>query len=973
MEEQLTLLSEQLSGELFWDEKMRLLYSTDASAYREMPLAVAYPKDKQDLLLLIKFAKENKTSLIPRTAGTSLAGQVVGKGIVVDVSKYFTEILEVNESESWVRVQPGVIRDELNMFLKPYQLYFGPETSTANRAMIGGMVGNNSCGSNSLIYGSAREHTLEVQALLSDGSEVVFKALSFDEFDSKCRQQDLEGKIYQQIRSILSNFQNQVEIRENFPKPSIHRRNTGYAVDMLLETDPFTAGTEPFNFCKLICGSEGTLAFITEIKLHVNPLPINPSGLLCVHFHSLEDALKGNLIILKDRPLVSELMDHYILECTKNNLEQSKNRFFVDGEPAAILIAEYDGKDQEEILARVKLVEEDLLAHGLGYHFPLVLGEDKKKVWNLRKAGLGLLSNVPGDDKPVAVIEDTAVDVEDLPSYINDFNQILNKYNLYAVHYAHAATGELHLRPIINLKTEEGNKLFREIATEIAHLVKKYRGSLSGEHGDGRLRGEFIPLMIGDHNYKLLKDIKNTWDPEGIFNPGKIVDTPGMNTFLRYEPGQKERQIKTVFRYPNQTVLQHAEQCNGSGDCRKTHLSGGTMCPSYMATKNEKDTTRARANILREMLTHSDKANPFDHEEIKEVMDLCLSCKACKSECPSSVDMAKLKAEFLQGYYDSHGVPFRSRMIGHVDSMTEMMQPIAGLYNLVVGNKFTGDIVKNILGFAPNRNIPKIASTTLRKWFQQKDKPFSGNKTAVKSVYFFCDEFTNFNDVEIGKKAILLLEKLGYEVLMVPHAFSGRALLSKGLLRDAKKLANKNVEIFKNRLNADTKLVSVEPSTILTFRDEYVDLVDEHLITDAERIAPLALTIEEYIWEEYLSGNISSTQFVNQEEQILLHGHCQQKAWGLMPIVSKVLEIPANYKVKNIPSGCCGMAGSFGYEKEHYDISMKIGELVLFPTVREKSDSTLVAAPGASCRHQIMDGTGVASKHPVEILYKALK
>lgn len=973
MEEQLTLLSEQLSGELFWDEKMRLLYSTDASAYREMPLAVAYPKDKQDLLLLIKFAKENKTSLIPRTAGTSLAGQVVGKGIVVDVSKYFTEILEVNESESWVRVQPGVIRDELNMYLKPYQLYFGPETSTANRAMIGGMVGNNSCGSNSLIYGSAREHTLEVQALLSDGSEVVFKALSFDEFDSKCRQQDLEGKIYQQIRSILSNFQNQVEIRENFPKPSIHRRNTGYAVDMLLETDPFTAGTEPFNFCKLICGSEGTLAFITEIKLHVNPLPINPSGLLCVHFHSLEDALKGNLIILKHRPLVSELMDHYILECTKNNLEQSKNRFFVDGEPAAMLIAEYDGKDQEEILARVKLVEEDLLAHGLGYHFPLVLGEDKKKVWNLRKAGLGLLSNVPGDDKPVAVIEDTAVDVEDLPSYINDFDQILKKYNLYAVHYAHAATGELHLRPIINLKTEEGNKLFREIATEIAHLVKKYRGSLSGEHGDGRLRGEFIPLMIGDHNYKLLKDIKNTWDPEGIFNPGKIVDTPGMNTFLRYEPGQKERQIKTVFRYPNQTVLQHAEQCNGSGDCRKTHLSGGTMCPSYMATKNEKDTTRARANILREMLTHSDKANPFDHVEIKEVMDLCLSCKACKSECPSSVDMAKLKAEFLQGYYDSHGVPFRSRMIGHVDSMTELMQPIAGLYNLVVGNKFTGDIVKNILGFAPNRHIPKIESTTLRKWFQQKDKPFSGNKTAVKSVYFFCDEFTNFNDVEIGKKAILSLEKLGYEVLMVPHAFSGRALLSKGLLRDAKKLANKNVEIFKNRLNADTKLVSVEPSTILTFRDEYVDLVDEHLITDAERIAPLALTIEEYIWEEYLSGNISSTQFVNQEEQILLHGHCQQKAWGLMPIVSKVLEIPANYKVKNIPSGCCGMAGSFGYEKEHYDISMKIGELVLFPTVREKSDSTLVAAPGASCRHQIMDGTGVASKHPVEILYKALK
>ena len=742
---------------------------------------------------------------------------------------------------------------------------------------------------------------------------------------------------------------------------------------MLLETDPFTSGREPFNFCKLICGSEGTLAFITEIKLHVNPLPVNPSGLLCVHFHSLEDALKGNLIILKHNPLVSELMDHYILECTKNNLEQSKNRFFVDGEPEAILIAEYDGADQEEILARIKAVEEDLLANGLGYHFPVVLGEDKKKVWNLRKAGLGLLSNVPGDDKPVAVIEDTAVDVEDLPNYIRDFNDILEKYHLYAVHYAHAATGELHLRPIINLKTEEGNKLFREIATEIAHLVKRYKGSLSGEHGDGRLRGEFIPLMIGEHNYQLLKDIKKTWDPDGIFNPGKIVDTPEMNSSLRYEPGQKEKIIKTVFRYSNQTVLQHAEQCNGSGDCRKTHLSGGTMCPSYMATKNEKDTTRARANILREMLTHSEKSNPFDHDEIKEVMDLCLSCKACKSECPSSVDMAKLKAEFLQGYYDSHGVPFRSRMIGNVDSMTQFMQPISVLYNFVVGTKLTSGLVKNILGFAPERNIPKIASTTLRKWFQQKDKPFSGHKKALKSVYFFCDEFTNFNDVEIGKQAIYLLEKLGYEVLMVPHAFSGRALLSKGLLRAAKKLANKNVEVFKGRLNSETKLVSVEPSTILTFRDEYVDLVDDYLIDDAERIAPLALTIEEFIWEEYLAGNVSSTQFESKEESIILHGHCQQKAWGLLPIVSKVLEIPSNYKVKNIPSGCCGMAGSFGYEKEHYELSMQIGELVLFPSVREKAESTIVAAPGASCRHQIMDGTGVSSKHPIEILYKALK
>lgn len=973
MEEALAGLAPQLHGELFWDKQMRLLYATDASAYRELPLAVAYPKDKHDLLLLIQFANDHQTSLIPRTAGTSLAGQVVGAGIVLDVSKYFTEILEVNPGESWVRVQPGVIRDELNMFLKPYLLYFGPETSTANRAMIGGMVGNNSCGSNSLIYGSAREHTMAVKALLSDGTEVEFKALSFDAFSEKCALDTLEGQLYRQIRSLLGNYNNQQEIRQHFPKASIQRRNTGYAIDLLLATDPFTADTEPFNFCKLICGSEGTLAFITEITLHVNPLNSNPTGLLCVHFASLQDALHGNLIALQHHPLVSELMDSYILECTKSNLEQSKNRFFVDGDPAAILIVEYDGVDEAAIAQKVAAVQADMRAAGLGYHFPIVFGSDKKRVWDLRKAGLGLLSNVPGDEKPVAVIEDTAVDVADLPAYIADFNTILEKYKLYAVHYAHAATGELHLRPIINLKTTEGNQLFRDIALEIAHLVKKYQGSLSGEHGDGRLRGEFIPLMIGDHNYQLLKDIKQTWDPKGIFNPGKIVDTPSMNSFLRYEPGQENKAIKTVFRYPNQTYLQHVEQCNGSGDCRKSHLSGGTMCPSYMASKNEKDTTRARANMLREMLTHSDKANPFDQPEVKEILDLCLSCKACKSECPSSVDMAKLKAEFMQGYYDSHGVPLRSRMIGHVDSLTQLMQPIAGFYNVLVRNKLSGGLFKRMLGFAPQRQLPTIAAKTLRQWYKTKDKVYSGGKQPIKSVYFFFDEFTNFNEVELGKQAILFLEKLGYQVLMIPHAFSGRALLSKGLLREARKLANKNVQIFADRLNADCKLVAVEPSTILTFRDEYVDLVDEPYIEAAARIAPHALTIEEFIWAEYQAGNISASQFTTEPKEVLLHGHCQQKAWGLLPQVSQVLAIPSNYTVKNIPSGCCGMAGSFGYEKEHYDLSMQIGELVLFPAVRNKQPDTLLAAPGSSCRHQIQDGTQQTALHPVEILYQALK
>ncbi|MBD0368120.1 MAG: FAD-binding protein, partial [Flavisolibacter sp.] len=719
MNTKLQQLAAELEGELYSDNAMRTLYATDASAYREMPLAVAIPKSVADLKKLIQFAHKEKTSLIPRTAGTSLAGQVVGNGIVVDVSRHFTQILELNKEEGWVRVQPGVIRDELNLFLKPFGLFFGPETSTANRAMIGGMVGNNSCGSNSIVYRSTREHLLEVKALLSDGSEAEFKALNIEEFHQKCEGDSLEANIYKTVRRFLSNYENQVEIRKEFPKKSVERRNTGYAVDLLLETAPFTAGGDDFNFCKLIAGSEGTLAFITEIKLNVVPLPPKEVGLLCVHFNTIDESLRANLIALKYSPSASELIDHYILECTKDNIEQSKNRFFVLGDPGAILVIEFARETREEIVAIAQRVEDEMKAAGLGYHFPLLFGEDTKKIWTLRKAGLGLLGNMPGDEKAVPVIEDTAVDVHDLPEYIREFNEILKKYNLYSVHYAHAGSGELHLRPIINLKTEEGNRLFRAIAEEIASLVKKYQGSLSGEHGDGRLRGEFIKQMVGEKNYQLLREIKKAWDPNNIFNPNKIVDTPPMNTMLRYTQGQKTPPFKTVFRYYNQDVLQHAEQCNGSGDCRKTQLSGGTMCPSYMATRNEKDTTRARANILREFLTHSEKINRFDHKEIHEVMDLCLSCKGCKSECPSNVDMAKLKAEWLQHYYDANGVPFRSRLIANFTASAKLGAIAPGIYNFMMTNPAISKMVKRFSGFAVERSMPTLYKTTLLNWYQK--------------------------------------------------------------------------------------------------------------------------------------------------------------------------------------------------------------------------------------------------------------
>ncbi|RYY24066.1 MAG: FAD-binding oxidoreductase [Chitinophagaceae bacterium] len=970
MHEKLRALARELDGELYDDETMRILYATDASAYREKPLAVAIPKTTGDLKKLIAFATKEKTSIIPRTAGTSLAGQVVGSGIIVDVSKHFTKIIEINTGQNWVRVQPGVIRDELNLYLRPYGLFFGPETSTANRAMIGGMVGNNSCGSNSVVYGSTREHLLSINAILSDGSETVFESIDLDNFHEKCEGNSFESGIYRSIRSLLGNYDNQQEIRKEFPKPSVERRNTGYAVDMLLEMAPFTAGGSPFNFCSLIAGSEGTLAFITEIKLNVVPLPPKETGLLCVHFDTIDESLRANLVAMRYKPSASELIDHYILECTKDNLEQSKNRFFVKGDPGAILVIEFCRSNREEIIAIANQVEQDMRAEGLGYHFPLLFGADTKKIWTLRKAGLGLLSNLPGDEKAVPVIEDTAVDVNDLPAYIRDFNIILKKYDLYSVHYAHAGSGEIHLRPIINLKTEEGNKLFRAIAEEIATLVKKYQGSLSGEHGDGRLRGEFIRQMVGDKNYRLLQEVKKCWDPNGIFNPNKIVDTPPMNTMLRYTPGQQTPPLKTIFRFNNQNILQHAEQCNGSGDCRKTELSGGTMCPSFMATRNEKDTTRARANILREFLTNSTKINRFDHPEIKEVMDLCLSCKGCKSECPSNVDVAKLKAEFQQHYYDANGVPFRSKLIAGYSTSSALGALVPGLYNFAVTNSVIGKMVKKLAGFAPARSMPTLEKSTLRSWYKKHHR--QDIEINDKTVYFFCDEFTNFNDTSIGIKAIQLLEKLGYNVIMPNHIESGRTWLSKGLIRKAKTIAEKNISILAPLVSTDHPLIGVEPSAILTFRDEYMDLADERFLDDARKLKLSSFTIDEFIAMEIDKGNITSAQFTKQSRNVVLHGHCQQKALSGVSSSVKLLSLPENYKVETIPSGCCGMAGSFGYEKEHYDLSMKIGELVLFPTVRKQAEDVIIAAPGTSCRHQVKDGTGRKALHPVEVLYNAI-
>ena len=974
-------LSERLAGDLYWDSTMRKLYATDASAYKEMPLAVAIPKNNDDIKLLIDFAIDQNTSLIPRTAGTSLAGQVVGGGIIVDVSKYFTGILEVNTEEKWVRVQPGVIRDELNMHLKPYGLYFGPETSTANRAMIGGMIGNNSCGSNSVVYGSTREHLLSVDCFLSDGSFTSFTKESPSSFQEKCQGKNVSGEteqaLYQQIWEMLSNPINSDRIDQEFPKKSIERRNTGYAIDLLKESSPFTATATDFNFCKLIAGSEGTLAFITEAKLSLDPLPPKETALLCIHCHSIRESLEANLVALNFSPSACELMDHYILERTKDNRQQRDNRFFINGDPAAILVVELKREEQNVLEKDLQDLQKALGVKNLGYHFSIVTGEDVKKVWTLRKAGLGLLSNIPGDAKPAPVIEDTAVDVNDLPDYIDDFNKILKKHELYCVHYAHAGSGELHLRPILNLKTEEGNRMFKTIANEIAELVKKYKGSLSGEHGDGRLRGEYIPFMIGEANYKLIRDVKNCWDPKHIFNPNKIVDTPPMNTSLRFTPEQKTPEFTSVLDFSNtQGILRAAEQCNGSGDCRKTPLSGGTMCPSFMATRNEKDTTRARANILREVLTHSEKENRFDSEEIKDVLDLCLSCKGCKSECPSNVDMGKLKAEFTHQYYQSNKIPLRTRLISKFATFSKWGSMAPRLHNFAFSNPNISGLIKNFMGIAEERSMPLLANTTLRNWFLKEKAhlhSIAKQGSITKKVYLFCDEFTNYNDVLIGQKSIQLLSRLGYTVEIPNHEESGRTYLSKGMLTKAKKIAETNIGLFKDIISEESPLIGIEPSAILSFRDEYIDLTRGELKSAAKTLAENCLSIEEFIAKEKEAGHIQSEQFTTKKQLVKLHGHCHQKALSSLVPSKQMLSLPKGYKVQLIPSGCCGMAGSFGYEKEHYDLSMKIGEMVLFPTVKMQEENTIIAAPGTSCRHQIKDGTQRIAMHPVEILFDALK
>ncbi|MBR4564222.1 MAG: FAD-binding protein [Paludibacteraceae bacterium] len=955
--------------QLHTDALHRMAYATDASAYREMPLAVAYPKTEDDLRALIDEARRRKTHLIPRAGGTSIAGQVVGSGIVVDVSRYMNRILSIDPERRIARVQPGVVRDELNIALRPYGLFFSPETSTSNRCCIGGMVGNNSCGTHSLVYGSTRHHVVGLRVMLADGTMHEVQCTKDGCTRYEGAGSSLMDAILVQLRGWQQDGRVMRAVREAFPDESIRRRSCGYAIDECL--DVYGEGKD-LNLPALITGSEGTLCFVTEITLSLDVLPPKEQMVVCVHLSGMDDSWRTNLIALGCQPTAVELIDGKIINLARTNIEASKNLFFVDGTPAAVIVAEFRAATRAELDKQAEAFIEAMKQSSIPHTVTTIYGNDVSRVWALRKAGLGVLSAMLGDAKPVGVVEDTAVAPERMEAYMKDFRAMMAELGLDCVYYGHISTGELHLRPVLDLHKEHDRQLFRQVAERTAALVKKHHGCLSGEHGDGRLRGEFIPLMYGKEVYEMMRSLKRTWDPEGLFNMGKIVDTPPMDEYLRF-------QSYTKILNSQLSILNSLEQCNGAGDCRKSAVIGGTMCPAYKATGDELFSTRARANVLREMIANS--PDGIYSEEVKTVLDSCLACKACHSECPSNVDMTRLRSEILQERYSHSRVPFRTWLVAHMADIETLGGLVPGIYNFFAANRWTSSVIKRIVGFAAERHIPTLSRHSMR-WLvndlnrRNTEIPIYRNTDMSKSriVYLFADEFTNRAEAELGLRFAELLTRFGYHVIIPKHVESGRAAISKGCLKQASRYAKRNVELLKDLISADTPLVGIEPSCILSFRDEYPRLVPENLRGDAKRLGKNCLLYDEFLMREVEAGRLPQEAFGELQGELWLHGHCHQKALVGIEKTASLLRLVRGLEVHVIPSGCCGMAGSFGYEAKHYEDSMRVANTTLVPALKKAqaaNPSIYVAAPGTSCRTQIADTTGMHAYHPIEILWMA--
>jgi len=941
------------------DSQTRRLYANDASMYEDLPDGVAFPRNTREIIELVRKANRERFSITPRSAGTSLAGQTTGNGVVMDISRHMTDIIELNPDKQVARVQPGVIRDTLNREAARHGLLFGPDTATTNRCMIGGMIGNNSCGSFSIKYGTTRDHVWEIETVLSDGSTATFKPLNAEELEHKKSLDTLEGHIYRGMIKLIG--ENREQILEAYPHPEIIRRNTGYALDRLCGMQPFNNDGRPFNLAELLCGSEGTLAITTSALLKL--VPADPHCVVVVpHFDSLQSAMEATVKIVDRDPAAVELVDNIILDATKGNLEQRKNRFFLQGEPRCILIVQFDGQSREQLLEKAETVQEILTTNGSCYAAPVIRKPDNiDRVWELRKAGLGLLMGLGSDTRTPTFCEDTAVRVQDLPAYVEDFRALLEKYETDCVFYAHASVGELHLRPVIDLQKPEGLQKMKAMAEEVAELVGTYRGSLSGEHGDGRARSPYIEMVLGTDMMRLLRKVKELWDPNYLLNPGKIVQSNKIDEDLRFSPSYRKASVKTQFNWRKEGGFGNAlELCNGAGVCRKLENSGGTMCPSYMATRNEKDTTRGRANLLRQIFTARQESG-FESTEIKDALDLCISCKGCKSECPANVDMARMKAEFMQGWHDVNGAELGDHFFGKAASFYSKAATFPRLTNWFNQSAVGRELFKQVLNVHPDRTIPTFAKQSFLDWFNNRPR----KNHSDKKVVFFVDIFTNYHDPEIARAATKFLEHMGYEIKVPGWLESGRTQLSRGFVREAKKLVHQTIRRLSGYVIQGYPLVGFEPSGILTLRDEYLDLCDDELYEQATLISENSYQFEEFL-VECMPDDLRKAAPGNGQK-VYVHGHCHAKALTGMSPLMEMLRL-AGYQPVDLETGCCGMAGSFGYEVDHYEISMDIGELVLFPAVRKLDENAIICAPGFSCRHQVRDGTGRKARHPAQLV-----
>ena len=948
-------LQRDIKGEVRFDEISRMLYRTDASIHEIEPVGLVVPRDAEDVVRAVQIAARHGVPILPRGGGTSLAGQSVGQAIHLDLSKYMNRILEVNPEEKWVRVQPGVVLDELNAFLKPHGLIFGPDVATSSRANIGGMIGNNSSGAHSLLYGKTVDHVAELEVVLADGTVTTLGPVDEERFALKAEQQDLEGEIYQTVRRLVD--ENRALIDSRFPR--VMRRVAGYNLD------EFVRDGGSFDLSKLVVGSEGTLCVVLEARIRLVDLPAKKVLVAC-HFDDLIEAMNANLVALETGPSAVELTDRVLLDQTRGSIEHAPTRDFLQGDPKALLFVEYYGTSEDELELKMDLLEDGLRESGLGYAFVRAWDPTaQKNMWELRKAGLGLLMGMKGDAKPTSGLEDTCVPVDKLPEYVDRVRKVMAEEGVEAVFYAHVSVGVLHFRPILNLKEPGGIATLRRLEERVSDLVAEYGGTMSAEHGDGLARSEWISKMFGEEIARLFEQVKDSFDPGNIMNPGKIVRPGRMDQDLRFGPHYQTPKVETFFNFNEEGGFQRAvEMCSGVGQCRKQQV--GTMCPSYMATLEEEHSTRGRANALRAALSGNLDEKGLTSEKLFEVMDLCLECKACKGECPSNVDMAKLKYEFLAHYYEEHGYPLRSYMFGRIDLLSRLGAACAPFSNWIAGSGLTRWLLDRFIGIDRRRQLPRFTRHRFSKWFKKRGYSRKGTRGPV---VLFHDTYAEYSDPQIGMAATIILENAGFEVILAEDKVCcGRPLISKGFLRQARKNARHNVEVLAPFAEKGWPIVGLEPSCLLTLRDDYLDLVDD------ERTRTIAA--HAFMLEEFLAGLSREEElileFTDTVKRILVHGHCQQKALLGTGATLEVLNMPPNFQAMEIDSGCCGLAGSFGYEKEHYDISMRIGEDRLFAAIESADPEVEIVAVGTSCRHQIADGTRRRARHWVEVLVEAL-